>query len=510
MHDERGAQSVASLKDWHPEGNIIPMEWFTHLKFENGKPDVNACLILADIVYWHRPQQIRDEETGMVVEYRKKFKHDLLQRSYQYYVNLFGLSKRQVTDAVLRLETRGLIQRVFRIVETPSASIHNVLFIALNVAKVRQLQAGVGGVTLKRDTPHALSGAPPRFKVIPPTIERDTYTEITTKTTPPPPPLTPPPGGMGVLDEGEEDEEEEMSVDTEGKTPETWEMEESWDEEEDEDAAIEAGAQVQEDEEDEVAAETREVPESEEDEDDEVCQTMILVWNEHVQHKLHGSGDAFPSSERYKKLNNWRTTFGKYIVWEHYCAKIANCRFLMGDSPSGFKVTLEWALNPRNVHKVIEGAIYDKPPPKSSDRSGCAAAPPTWDSLKAEMQAQASLCSYDYAPRRALGGGEGVSHSPPIPGAPSLGQKWLSEWLAVGEVLSKTIGFPEFKSWFLNAVLVEFTTEFAVLRVDTAFMKKYIETHFQCEVEQAFRTFYPTLKEIKFQFVNPQGEKNHV
>ena len=126
------------------------------------------------------------------------------------------------------------------------------------------------------------------------------------------------------------------------------------------------------------------------------------------------------------------------------------------------------------------------------------------------MQAQASLCSYDYAPRRALGGGEGVSHLPPIPGAPSLGQKWLPEWLAVGEVLSQSLGTNVFKSWFLNAVLVEFTTEFAVLRVDTAFMKKYIETHFQREVEQAFRTFYPTLKEIKFQFVNPQGEKNHV
>jgi hypothetical protein len=152
MQDKRGESSVASLKDFHPEGNIIPMEWFSHLKFENGKPDMNAILILSDIVYWYRPVQVRDEETGVVIGYRKKFKSDLLQKSYHHYANLFGLSKRQVTDAIIRLEERGLIQRVLRDIDV-GIPLQNVLFIALNAEKVRQLQASVGGLPIQRDTP---------------------------------------------------------------------------------------------------------------------------------------------------------------------------------------------------------------------------------------------------------------------------------------------------------------------------------------------------------------------
>lgn len=63
-------------------GNIIPMVWFQAIRYPNGKPNVNAIIILADIVYWYRPTEIRDEITGQVVGRRKKFRDDLLQRSY--------------------------------------------------------------------------------------------------------------------------------------------------------------------------------------------------------------------------------------------------------------------------------------------------------------------------------------------------------------------------------------------------------------------------------------------
>lgn len=36
-------------------GNIIPMVWFQAIRYPNGKPNVNAIIILADIVYWYRP-----------------------------------------------------------------------------------------------------------------------------------------------------------------------------------------------------------------------------------------------------------------------------------------------------------------------------------------------------------------------------------------------------------------------------------------------------------------------
>jgi len=154
--------AVETMKNLHLEGNIIPMEWFVHLKFDSGKPDMNAILILSDIVYWYRPVVVRDEQTGMVTGYRKKFKSDLLQKSYQHYADLFGLSKRQVSDAIIRLEEKGLIKRVLRTIETPSMTLQNILFIALNVQKLAEINVSVGGVTFYRDTPHDRKGDLPR------------------------------------------------------------------------------------------------------------------------------------------------------------------------------------------------------------------------------------------------------------------------------------------------------------------------------------------------------------
>ena len=75
-------------------GNIIPMVWFQAIRYPNGKPNVNAIIILADIVYWYKPTEIRDEGTGQVIGVRKKFKSDLLQRSYQQISEQFGISKK--------------------------------------------------------------------------------------------------------------------------------------------------------------------------------------------------------------------------------------------------------------------------------------------------------------------------------------------------------------------------------------------------------------------------------
>ena len=86
-------------------GNIIPMVWFQAIRYPNGKPNVNAIIILADIVYWYRPTEIRDEITGQVVGRRKKFRDDLLQRSYGQISELFGLTKKQVVTAALTVSS---------------------------------------------------------------------------------------------------------------------------------------------------------------------------------------------------------------------------------------------------------------------------------------------------------------------------------------------------------------------------------------------------------------------
>ena len=132
------------------EGTVIPHNWFNAIKFNNGKPDVVAIVLLSEIVYWYRPAIIKDELTGRIKEIRKRFKADLLQRSYESFAEQFGFTKRQVKDALKRLEDAGLIAKEFRNIRVDGKVLANVLFIRLNPQKVLEITFGQGGVTLER------------------------------------------------------------------------------------------------------------------------------------------------------------------------------------------------------------------------------------------------------------------------------------------------------------------------------------------------------------------------
>lgn len=112
-------------------GNVTPQIWYKTITKENGRPHLLAIAILSDIAYWYRPMEIRDESTGHITGYRKRFRTDMLQRSYDQFADLLGESKRSVTDAVVRLEALGVIKRVFRTIEIGGMKYNNVLFIDL-------------------------------------------------------------------------------------------------------------------------------------------------------------------------------------------------------------------------------------------------------------------------------------------------------------------------------------------------------------------------------------------
>jgi len=112
-------------------GNIIPMIWFKTIRYPNGAPNNNAIHILADIVYWYRPKEERDEESGQLVGMKKKFRDDYLQRSYDQMADTFGLSKKQVTEAVKALEKMGIVKRIFKTIHVRGQILNNVLFIEL-------------------------------------------------------------------------------------------------------------------------------------------------------------------------------------------------------------------------------------------------------------------------------------------------------------------------------------------------------------------------------------------
>lgn len=165
-------------------GNIIPQIWYKTITHPSGKPYLEAIVILSDIVYWYRPTEVRDERTGEVIAYRKRFKADLLQRSYADLAQQFGISKREATNAVVALEKIGVVRRHLRTIDVNGTKMTNVLFLELVPKALLALTCGeVTPITFKSDTSHVQKGDLSRSEVTPLTFKSETNTENTTENT---------------------------------------------------------------------------------------------------------------------------------------------------------------------------------------------------------------------------------------------------------------------------------------------------------------------------------------
>ena len=165
-------------------GNIIPQIWYKTITHPSGKPYLEAIVILSDIVYWYRPTKVRDERTGEVIAYRKRFKADLLQRSYADLAQQFGISKREATNAVVALEKIGVVRRHLRTIDVNGTKMANVLFLELVPKALLALTCGeVTPITFKSDTSHVQKGDLSRSEVTPLTFKSETNTENTTENT---------------------------------------------------------------------------------------------------------------------------------------------------------------------------------------------------------------------------------------------------------------------------------------------------------------------------------------
>lgn len=120
-------------------GNVIPQKWYKAIVKPTGKPYVEAIIVLADIVYWYRPTEVRDENTGQTTGLQKKFRGDLLQRSYQQISDQFGISKRQATRAIVALEELGVIRREFRDIRINGRNVNNVMYLELIPEKLQEI-----------------------------------------------------------------------------------------------------------------------------------------------------------------------------------------------------------------------------------------------------------------------------------------------------------------------------------------------------------------------------------
>ena len=121
-----GVPACDEMKELHLEGNVIHHTWYKTIvdaTLKNPKPELLAINVLADIVYWYRPIVSIDEQSGQILGYKKKFRADLLQRSYKQIADQFGVSSGQAKDAIVFLESLGVIKRVFRDIEIAGTTI---------------------------------------------------------------------------------------------------------------------------------------------------------------------------------------------------------------------------------------------------------------------------------------------------------------------------------------------------------------------------------------------------
>lgn len=127
-----GNQIVDKMGSLNITGNVIPTIWYKTILRENRKPYLLAIAILADIVYWYRPIEIRNPATGQIAGWKKKFSGDILRQSYQYYADLFGESKKTVKMAIDRLENLSVVRREFRTVFHGDGLVsNNVMYLKL-------------------------------------------------------------------------------------------------------------------------------------------------------------------------------------------------------------------------------------------------------------------------------------------------------------------------------------------------------------------------------------------
>ena len=132
---------VTQFGQLHFDGNVTPHAWYQSplLQNEKGKPNLVAITLLADLVYWYRPVVLRDEVSGRETGRRQKFSSDKLQKNYQKWGEVFGLTQRQVEDAMAFLKRGGLVTVETRAVVTQFGTFPNCAFIEPVYAAVKEI-----------------------------------------------------------------------------------------------------------------------------------------------------------------------------------------------------------------------------------------------------------------------------------------------------------------------------------------------------------------------------------
>lgn len=287
---------VKAMGSLNFDGNVTPIEWYSHIRLPNNKPDLISIILLSDIVYWYRPTIIRDEISSKIIGYKKKFKSDLLQKGYKDLEDLFGFSAKQTREAFIRLEGLGIIQRIFRTIESNGTKLSNVMFIKV-FPKAIEYITNSPPISLQGKTSFPTGKHLLPLKEIPPSSQGNTYTDTTTN----------------------------ISTNTSLSLSSSLKVNKKKPE-----ALIEVKASERENE-------------------------MLKIWNEVVEEKNEAEIKLTPKRNQLLNLRLKEFFNGDIAVWKDFCKKITTSKFLMGEITK-FKVQLDWVLKEENLLKVMENS----------------------------------------------------------------------------------------------------------------------------------------------------------
>ena len=141
-----GHPTVDSISQLHFQGNIVQHSWYRHIRYENKRGWFTchlSCLILADLIFWYRPQEIRDEHSGHIIGHKKKFSGSILQKSPTDMAELLGCSAKVARESFALLEKLGLIAIDVKPQKTSYGFMPNVLCVDLVVDAIANITYSV-------------------------------------------------------------------------------------------------------------------------------------------------------------------------------------------------------------------------------------------------------------------------------------------------------------------------------------------------------------------------------
>ncbi len=124
-------------------GHVIDHTWYKFIRWQftkkkpEGKPHPSAISLLSDVCYWYRPTVEKDESGNVTLN--KKFRSDILQRSYVQIEDSLGFTKAEARSGFDTLKRLGICKLVFRTITRGGIKISNVMFINFNPIRLKEL-----------------------------------------------------------------------------------------------------------------------------------------------------------------------------------------------------------------------------------------------------------------------------------------------------------------------------------------------------------------------------------